>query len=137
MAGRPSTFTEETADAICDALIGGKSLVDICDWPDMPNRRTVYRWMDENPDFASRCARAREGQADFMDHKILVVADACTPETAQADRVKISAYQWRAAKLAPKTYGEKLEVEGKIDLSLADRLGRALARSADDPASQE
>lgn len=137
MAGRPSTFTEETADAICDAMTEGESLLDICARPEMPNRRTVYRWMDENLDFASRCARAREGQADFMDHKILTVADACTPESAQADRVKISAYQWRAAKLCPKRYGDKLEVEGKIDLSLADRLGRAIARSADDPSGQE
>lgn len=45
-----------------------------------------------------------------MDHKILSVADASTPETAQADRVKIAAYQWRASKLAPKRYGDKLDL---------------------------
>ena len=37
-------------------------------------------------------------------------ANACTPATAQADRVKISAFQWRAAKLKPKVYGDKAEV---------------------------
>jgi hypothetical protein len=36
--------------------------------------------------------------------------NACTPATAQADRVKISAFQWRAAKLKPKVYGDQAEV---------------------------
>lgn len=44
-----------------------------------------------------------------MDDLILKTAEACTPETAAADRVKISAYQWRASKLAPKKYGEKVQ----------------------------
>jgi hypothetical protein len=41
---------------------------------------------------------------------ILETANACTPATAQADRVKISAFQWRAAKLKPKIYGDKAEI---------------------------
>jgi carboxylesterase type B len=45
-----------------------------------------------------------------MDDLIFDTAMACTPETAQADRVKISAFQWRASKLAPKVYGDKSEV---------------------------
>ena len=45
-----------------------------------------------------------------MDDLILETANACTPATAQADRVKISAFQWRAAKLKPKVYGDKAEV---------------------------
>jgi hypothetical protein len=45
-----------------------------------------------------------------MDDLIFDTAMACTPETAQADRVKISASQWRASKLAPKVYGDKSEV---------------------------
>lgn len=64
--------------------------------------------MEADPHFAAKCARAREAQADLMDERILEVADNCTPETAQADRVKISAYQWRASKLAPKKYGDKV-----------------------------
>jgi hypothetical protein len=73
--------------------------------------RTVWRWLDDRPEFASKYARARELQGDWMDEKILTVADACTPETAAADRVKIDAYKWRAAKLAPKKYGDKIQQE--------------------------
>ncbi len=75
--------------------------------------------------FAAKCARAREMQADYMDDLILDVAHACTPETANADRVKISAYQWRASKLAPKRYGDKVTnvVEGgdrPVELAVTD-----------------
>jgi hypothetical protein len=110
MNGRASDFHDEIATRICDLLMDGVSLRSICQQDDMPGRTTVFRWMDENPDFASRYARARMLQADLMDDLILETANACTPATAQADRVKISAFQWRAAKLKPKVYGDKAEV---------------------------
>lgn len=110
-AGRPSSYSEDLADSICEQLASGQSLRQICDQPGMPHRITVIRWQESNEDFATKCARAREEQADYMDDLILEVANNCTPETAQADRVKISAYQWRASKLKPKKYGDKQQVE--------------------------
>lgn len=109
--GRPSDFSDELADEICGLLIDGLSMRKICLQDDMPDRRTVLRWMDANEDFATKCARARMLQADLMDDLILEAAEASTSETAQADRVKISAYQWRASKLAPKKYGERVTQE--------------------------
>lgn len=110
--GRPSVFTEETAEKILEALMDGKSLRQICLADDMPHRTTVLRWMAADEAFASRCAHARELQADLMDDMIIEAAEACTPENAAAARVKISAYQWRASKLAPKKYGDKLAIGG-------------------------
>lgn len=78
----------------------------------MPNRRTVLRWLETNPDFATRYARARQVQGDLMDEKILEEAEKTTPENAHAQRVKIEAYKWRAAKLAPKRYGDRIDVTG-------------------------
>ena len=104
--GRPSDFSEETATTICERLIEGESLRAICKDDGMPHRSTVLRWLDAHPGFASRCAHARTLQADLMDEMILDTAIACTAETAPADRVKISAFQWRAAKLEPKKYGD-------------------------------
>lgn len=85
----------------------------------MPHRSTVIRWMADDERFATKCARAREAQADLMDDKILDVAEASTSETAASDRVKIAAYQWRASKLAPKKYGDKLDLNhgGQIALT--------------------
>lgn len=128
--GRPSRYTAETAEMICEKIADGLSLRTICDDQTMPHRVTVLRWLDAHPDFAAKYARAREFQADAMDEKILSVADSCTPETAQADRVKIAAYQWRAAKLAPKKYGEKVlqEVTGAEGGPVVHRIERVIVR---------
>jgi hypothetical protein len=145
MSGRHSVYSEELADQICDQLMDGKSLVKICAQDGMPHRSTVIRWMADDPDFATRCARARDAQADLMDDKILDVADASTSETAAADRVKIAAYQWRASKLAPKKYGDKLDLnhsgsigtmsEEQVNARLAELLGKAGIGRIDGPPS--
>lgn len=104
---RQSTYTEELAETICERITDGESLRAICEHDDMPDRKTVLRWLNGHPTFAAKYAHAREAQADYMDDKILTVADKITPETAAADRVRIDAYKWRASKLAPKRYGDK------------------------------
>lgn len=109
--GRPSKRTQEMEEAIINGLMDGYSLVQICATDNMPNRRTILRWMEDDEAFATRCARAREIQADLMDDKIIQLIDDVNVENASAMRVKLSALQWRAAKLAPKKYGDKQEVE--------------------------
>ena len=109
--GRPSGYSEEIATLLLEQIAEGASLRSICLDPEMPGLRTVFDWLDEREDFRTKYARAREIQGDVMDDKILTVANECTPETAHADKVKIAAYQWRAAKLAPKKYGEKTQQE--------------------------
>jgi hypothetical protein len=109
MAGRPSLFTAEIADDILERLASGESLVQICSRDEMPGLRTVMRWAAENHDFGTEYARAREAQAEVMDDKILTAAGKAK-EDPQAARVEIEAYKWRAAKLAPKRYGDKIDV---------------------------
>lgn len=109
--GRPSKRTPEMEEAIINGLMDGYSLVQICAPDNMPNRRTILRWMEDDEAFASKCARAREIQADLMDDKIIQVIEEVNTENAPAMRVKLAALQWRASKLAPKKYGDKQEVE--------------------------
>jgi hypothetical protein len=119
-AGRPSLYSEEMAERICEGLSEGLSLIKICKADGMPHRATIMRWWEKNPEFATKCARARILQADLMDDMILDLIDQVTPESAPADRVKLAALTWRASKLAPKKYGNKL------DLTHADPDGGAV-----------
>lgn len=112
---RPSVYSEEVAACICTRLIEGETMLAICQDEKMPARATVYGWMEADDAFRARCTRAREEQAEYMDDLILTIANACTPETAFADKVKISAYQWRASKLKPRRYGDKLELSGDAE----------------------
>ena len=57
-----------------------------------------------------------------MDDLILDTANDCTAETAQADKVKISAYQWRASKLKPKVYGDRRQDDKNEDRELTIKI---------------
>lgn len=107
--GRPSEYTEETANQFCELIAEGRSLRSICEQGNFPSRQTILNWLDRE-DFLAKYARARVMQAEVMDSRILDAADECDEENYQSTRVKIAAYQWRASKLAPKKYGDKLDL---------------------------
>jgi hypothetical protein len=128
MTGRPSTYSEKTADTICERIASGRSLVDVCKDADIPTTTTVFKWLGKNPDFADKYARAREAQADVLFDEILAIAD--TPavgkktkitsdgktEETEGDmiehrRLQVEARKWMAGKLRPKKYGDKLDIE--------------------------
>ncbi len=88
----------------------------------MPNYRTIWRWLEANPGFASKYARARELQAEYMDHLILQEAEACkTRDDFYRAKVRIGAYQWRAMKLAPKKYGNLQTVDMTVSQAVVKR----------------
>jgi len=110
--GRPPIeYTEELAERICERLIEGESMYQIEADPDMPSRHTMMRWNAKNEDFATRCARARIPQADGAHDKMTDIENGVLEGRIDpaAARVVVSSMQWRAAKLAPKKYGDKQE----------------------------
>lgn len=130
--GRPSGYTEEIADKICAQLAEGKSLHTICDAEGMPSCSMIYRWMESNEGFRERYARAKEDACEKMAEEILEIAD--TEQDSNRARVRIDARKWIAAKLKPKKYGEKIDVnhEGGVNIdasALMDRLETALSRA--------
>ena len=106
--GRPSDYTPEKAAEICGRLAEGESLKNICRGEEMPDIKTVYRWMMANAEFRHQYACAREDQADTMADEIIDIADEKL-EDANSRRVRIDARKWVAAKLKPKKYGDKVE----------------------------
>jgi len=129
--GRPSSFSQVAADEICTRIAKGESLRAICadeeaGW--LPTATTVHRWLNDKDraDFREQYARARDAQADFYVDQIIEIADAPNatvnaktgePEVrdAQRDRLRVDARKWVAARLAPKKYGERLELAGEIE----------------------
>lgn len=111
--GRPSDYSEKGADLICELIAGGESLRRICLKDGFPDRATVLRWLDKHEEFAAKYARARELQGDVMDEDIGEVIDEVRSGAMdpQAGRVVLAGLQWRAAKLAPKKYGDKIAVD--------------------------
>jgi hypothetical protein len=105
--GRPSLYSEKLSESVLEGLAEGKSLVDVCKAAAMPSARTVLQWAADNTEFSQRYMRAREVQAEHMDNLIVETAKKAQDDP-QAARVQIDAYKWRAAKLAPKKYGDAM-----------------------------
>ncbi len=106
--GRPSKYSDQLVAVICERLAEGESLRHICDEPDMPSFRTVFRWLEANPIFCQQYARAREVQAhNLAERAVSEGMSASTKDDAQAARVRFDALRWMAGKLAPKVYGDK------------------------------
>lgn len=137
--GRPSAFSATIADEICRRIAGGESLRAICEDDTMPSTSSVCRWLadDANVEFREQYARAREAQADAIVDEMLDIADDATNdymerktedeqspgyvlngEHVQRSKLRIDARKWVASKLAPKKYGDKLDVEHAGSISL-------------------
>lgn len=132
MTGRPSTFTQETADEICERLSKGEPLAVICRDDHMPGYRTVFDWVDARPELSAAIARAREIGFDHIAADCLSIADdtsgdvrtvgdeespieVANTEFIQRSKLRIETRLKLLAKWDPKRYGDKLAVGGDPD----------------------
>lgn len=122
-------FSEEVFETILTRLAEGEGLVKICRDDDMPTRTAFYKWINADRDLERRYVQAREDQADTLADEIVHIADTCKdPKKA---RLQIDARKWNAAKLRPKKYGERL------DLNHSGNLTVQVQDSFDDPPHSE
>lgn len=112
MTGRPSIFTQELADRICNLLSEGWSLRKVCELDEMPDKMTVLVWLRTKPDFLSQYTRAKDESADSLADDIEAIAQDVLAGRVDpnAARVAIDAKKWVASKLKPKKYGDKIDM---------------------------
>lgn len=146
---RPPAFTEEIAEEILDRISTGESLRSICRSEHIPHESTVRKWVrdDEWGDFTARFNRARDLGMDAVADELLEIADdgrndwmersgesgsgwAVNGEHIQRSRLRVDTRKFLLAKIAPKRYGEKLEVTNKTELQDAsdEELAQAIQR---------
>lgn len=126
--GRPSKYSDEMAEKICELIASGMSLRAVCSQDSMPSAVSVCKWLSENEEFSKQYARAREEQADSFADEIIDIADSVAPEAGEVAKAKlqIDARKWKASKMAPKKYGDKVEqqITGNLaiqaDVKLSD-----------------
>jgi len=124
----PKQIAEHKA-TILSLIADGKSLKSICDDEELklPSRPTIYEWLASDEEFSDNYTRAREDQADFYADEIIDIAD--TEPDANKARVRIDARKWKASKLQPKKYGDKIDVNhsGSIEHLTDEQLESRLA----------
>lgn len=144
--GAPTENMQEKKDAICARLAEGEPLAQICRDEGMPQRRTVYDWLEEDPVFSAQFARARDRGFDAIAEEALEIAN--TPvegieteddgekiKTRRGDmlghrKLQVETRLKLLAKWSPKKYGEHRIIDMTVNESLADRLARARQQEA-------
>ena len=85
-------------------------------------------WCEQNQGLMEQYIRAREELIERMADEILDIADSPTPTTdngatdsgaVQDKRLRIDTRKWLLSKLAPKKYGDKLELSGDANNPIA------------------
>jgi len=107
--GRPSKYSEELAQEICDRIANGESLKHITDGSDMPSRPTVHSWLLTMPEFLNKYEAAKAMQADVFADEMDDIAHNESIDTQRA-RLIIDTRKWTASKLKPKKYGDKVDL---------------------------
>jgi hypothetical protein len=127
--GRPSLYSDELADKICERIaMSEEGLHAICKEEGMPSFPTVFNWLNDSEKkyFLDKYMRAREAQADLLSDQIIDIADTCvigiktketkdgimeeTGDMVDRSRLRVDARKWKASKLAPKKYGDSLDI---------------------------
>ncbi len=107
---RPTDYTEELGDIICEGIANGLSLVKICTKEGLPEVRSVYRWRRKHEEFSQNYARAREDAADQFVQEILEIADEAENDTVQVAKLRTDVRKWTAARFN-RAYQDKNSTE--------------------------
>lgn len=126
--GRPTKYTEELAGRICEQLAMGHSMRHVSRDASMPAMSTMFKWLREYPEFSEQYAIAKQEATDAMAEDILDIADdgsndymerenndgstsaAYNGDSVQRSRLRVDTRKWLMAKMKPKKYGERLDL---------------------------
>ena len=134
------THSEDLVSTILDRVAKGEPLSKVCDSPDMPTRKSFFEWVAKDPAILAAYNLAIEMRADlYAEETIQIADDGSRDYTVTEDgrevpdhdhiarsRLRVDARKWYASKLAPKKYGDKLDMNHGVqpDNPLADLMGK-------------
>jgi hypothetical protein len=114
--GRPTIYTQAIADEVCERLAHGETLRKMVLDEHMPPAGTIYRWLDSNESFRDQYAQARVRQADY--YAEMIIDESFGAHDASIGRLRMDALKWASSKIAPKKYGDKIELESNNNQNL-------------------
>lgn len=108
-------YTRQIADTICTRMSEGESLRAICRDRGMPSEGTVRGWAVRDVDgFDQRYRAARQMLLEYWADHILDIADD-EESDPRSRQIRTGVRQWLMSKLAPRRYGDKVQIGGDPD----------------------
>ena len=139
--GRPTDFSMELSDLVCERLAVGESMRSIARDESMPAMSSLFKWLRIHPEFAEQYDRAKVESADAMSEDCLDIADNIDGSPVLIDgvpvkvdgnlvkiidsvsvqhaKLKVDTRKWLMSKMKPKKYGDKIQAEhiGQVGIS--------------------
>jgi len=117
--GRPTDYSPELADIICERLADGESMRSVCRDTTTPSMTTIFRWLREKEDFRKQYEIAVNERTEAMAEDIVDIADNATNdwmerngddnegyqlngENIQRSRLRVDVRKWHMSKMKPK-----------------------------------
>jgi hypothetical protein len=102
-------------ERICERIAAGEALAAVCS--------------DGDEKVATEYTRALQARAEwFAAEHDRIRKTAVNRDTAAAARVQLSGLEWQMSKMAPKRYGDRVDVEVGVKVDLTDILDRRRQR---------
>lgn len=126
---RPSKYKNKAdiCALVLSGMRGGLSTFKACEAAGVPHS-TFLLWMKDDAELANSYARAREDLIERIANEVIELSDAdvgLQPDgkkdwaAVQKHKLQVDTRKWLLSKLAPKKYGDKLELTGDPDRPLA------------------
>jgi len=112
---------------VFSGMRSGLSAFKACEAASVPHS-TFLEWIRDDEELANSYARAREDLIERIANEVLELSDAdvgLQPDgkkdwaAVQKHKLQVDTRKWLLSKLAPKKYGDKLELTGDPDRPLA------------------
>jgi hypothetical protein len=126
----------EIAEKVIKAMDSGMSCFKACQQAGIP-MQTFTRWAEEDAALAEAYARARENFVERIANEVMELSDVDVGETpdgrkdwaaVQKHKLQVDTRKWLLSKLAPKKYGEKIEISGDKESPLVHRIERVVVK---------
>lgn len=118
---------EEIFNNIFNSLENGNSLRRTLSAIDLP-AKTFYEWLDADEEKSKQYARSKELgiearfesiEADYLEKPKVTADGKIDGSWVALQRLKIDSKKWELSKLAPKKYGDKLEVDQNTNMTIS------------------
>jgi len=122
---------------VLDGMRNGLSALKACQAAGV-NQSTFNDWLNDDAKLAAEYARAREELIERMAQEVLDLSDSdvgMLPDgkkdwaAVQKHKLQVDTRKWLLSKLAPKKYGDKIEVSGDPANPLVQRIERVIVKA--------
>jgi len=140
MANKPtkpgSPERAKLADAVLANMEAGMSCWKACEKAGVKNS-TFMLWVSQDSALAESYAQARENFVERIAQEVMELSDVDVGETpdgrkdwaaVQKHKLQVDTRKWLLSKLAPKKYGEKIEISGDKESPLVHRIERVVVK---------